>query len=177
MVNLLLPAFWRVGNLMKKIFVAAVLFCLFPFSAVYGWNGYVVKVLDGDSLRVKKGREIIEVRLYGIDCPEWGQDYGNKAKQYLKANVNQKTVTVEPKDIDRYGRTVALVSSSGRLMNRELVREGLAWMYPKYCKEQPLCSELKKKEHKARAQRRGLWGEKDPVSPWQWKWQNKKKRH
>ena len=157
-----------------KIFVAVVLIHISFLSTAYGWHGYVVKVLDGDSLRVKKGNAIIEVRLYGIDCPEWGQDYGNKAKQYLKRKINKKTVTVEPKDIDRYGRTVALVSSSERLMNRELVREGLAWVYPKYCREQPLCSELKKLQQKAKAGRRGLWREKNPVSPWYWKWQKNK---
>ena len=154
---------------MNKVLAATVLFCFLPLSTAYSWQGYVVKVLDGDSLRVKRGREIIEIRLYGIDCPEWGQDYGNRAKRYTKAKTYQRTVTVEPRDVDRYGRIVALISSSGRLVNRELVRNGLAWMYPKYCKKQPLCSELKKLENKARNRRLGLWRAKDPVSPWQWK--------
>lgn len=154
---------------MIKVFAAIVLFCLLPLSTAYSWQGYVVKVLDGDSLRVKRGREIIEIRLYGIDCPEWGQDYGNRAKRYTKAKMYKRTVNVEPRDVDRYGRIVALVSSSGRLINRELVRAGLAWMYPKYCREQPLCSELKKLQNKAKDRRKGLWRAKDPVSPWQWK--------
>ena len=158
---------------MIKVFAAIVLFCLLPLSTAYSWQGYVVKVLDGDSLRVKRGREIIEIRLYGIDCPEWGQDYGNRAKRYTKAKMYKRTVNVEPRDVDRYGRIVALVSSSGRLINRELVRAGLAWMYPKYCREQPLCSELKKLEKKAKDRRLELWRAKDPVSPWQWKRQKK----
>ena len=158
---------------MKKVLAATVLFCFFPFSTAYCWQGYVVKVLDGDSLRVKRGKEVIEIRLYGIDCPEWGQDYGNKAKRFTKAKMYKRTVNVEPRDVDRYGRTVALVSSSGRLINRELVRAGLAWMYPKYCKKQPLCSELKKLQNKARNRRMGLWRARDPVSPWQWKRQKK----
>ena len=103
---------------MIKVFAAIVLFCLLPLSTAYSWQGYVVKVLDGDSLRVKRGREIIEIRLYGIDCPEWGQDYGNRAKRYTKAKMYKRTVNVEPRDVDRYGRIVALVSSSGRLINR-----------------------------------------------------------
>lgn len=158
---------------MIKALAATVLFCLLPLSTAYCWQGYVVKVLDGDSLRVKRGKEVIEIRLYGIDCPEWGQDYGNKAKRFTKAKMYKRTVNVEPRDVDRYGRTVALVSSSGRLINRELVRAGLAWMYPKYCKKQPLCSELKKLQNNARKRRMGLWRAKDPVSPWQWKRQQK----
>jgi endonuclease YncB( thermonuclease family) len=158
---------------MIKALAATVLFCLLPLSTAYCWQGNVVKVIDGDSLRVKKGNEVIEIRLYGIDCPEWGQDYGNKAKRFTKAKMYKKTVNVEPKDVDRYGRTVALVSSSRGLINRELVRAGLAWMYPKYCKQQPLCSELKKLQNKARKRRMGLWRARDPVSPWQWKRQKK----
>ncbi len=160
---------------MKRIVAGTVLLCLLPFSAAYGWQGYVVKVIDGDSLRVKRNGGIIEIRLYGIDSPEWGQAYGNRAKRHLKSRVSHRTVTVEPRDVDRYGRTVALVSSSGRLMNREMVRQGLAWMYPKYCKEQPLCSDLRRVEEDARARRTGLWREKNPISPWHWKWQNKKR--
>lgn len=158
---------------MIKALAVTVLFCLLPLSTAYSWQGYVVKVLDGDSLRVKRGKEVIEIRLYGIDCPEWGQDYGNKAKRFTKAKMYKRTVNVEPRDVDRYGRTVALVSSSGRLINRELVRAGLAWMYPKYCKKQPLCSELKKLQNKAKKRRLGLWRAKNPVSPWQWKRQKK----
>ena len=147
---------------------------ILPFSTAHAWQGYVVKVLDGDSIRVKKGKEIIEVRLYGIDCPEWKQDYGNRAKQFTRSQLYHKTVEVDPIDIDRYGRTVALVTSSGQLISRELVRKGLAWVYLKYCRKQPLCTELEKLEDAARGQRRGLWKAKNPVSPWQWKRQNRK---
>lgn len=168
--------FMGIGNLMNKFFMLLILLCFFPLSMAYGWSGYVTKVLDGDSFRVRKGRETVEVRLYGVDSPEWGQAYGNRAKRYLKAKINRSAVTVSPKDVDRYGRTIALVSSSGLLLNRELVREGLAWMYPRYCKEQPLCSELKKIERKAMAGGRGLWRDKAPVPPWQWRRKHKKKR-
>jgi len=161
---------------MNNIFVVGILLFFLPLSSAYGWNGYVTKVLDGDSFRIKRGRKTVEVRLYGIDSPEWGQAYGNKAKRYLKSKINRTTVTVSPKDVDHYGRTIALVSISGRLMNRELVREGLAWMYPRYCKQQPLCSELKKLQLKAIAGRRGLWRDKVSIPPWQWRRKHKKKK-
>ncbi len=163
--------------MMRIMGVVLLVLCGGSFSSAWAWDGYVVKVIDGDSLRVKKGREIIEIRLYGIDSPEWGQDYGNKAKKVLKKKLYRKRVSVVSKDIDRYGRTVALVSSSSGLVNREMVREGYAWMYPKYCKQQPLCSEMKRLEQAARARRLGLWRAQSPVSPWHWKWQQRKKKH
>ena len=157
----------------RNIIYTVFFFCFFSPTVAWGWNGYVVRVLDGDSLRVKRDGTMVEIRLYGIDCPEWGQPFGDEARRYTAAKLHGKTVSIEPKDIDRYGRVVALVSRFGFLMNRELVREGLAWMYPRYCKEGPLCSEFKQLQEKARKSGRGLWRTGNPVSPWQWKWENK----
>jgi len=45
----------------------------------------------------------------------------------------RKMVTVRTRDTDRDGRTVAEVTlRDGRSLNREMVREGLAWWYRKY---------------------------------------------
>ena len=142
---------------------------LFQCTPSLAWNGTVVWVIDGDSLRVRHNGKIVEIRLYGIDTPEYNQDYSDKAKQCTRRLVYGETVSVEQKDIDRYGRIVALVTSRGKLVNRELVRRGLAWFYPRYCLKQPLCGELKTLENEARTARRGLWREQDPVSPWEWK--------
>lgn len=131
--------------------------------------GYVLRVLDGDSFRVRMGGKLQEIRLYGIDAPEYGQRYGSKAKRYLQSLVNKVTVTVIPKDVDRYGRIVALVKSHGRLVNRELVRNGYAWVYPKYCRQEPLCSQLTELELEARKHNRGLWRAKTPEPPWELK--------
>ncbi len=133
------------------------------------WHAQVIKVLDGDSIVVRRGGKTYEIRLYGIDAPEYRQAYSNKAKQYTKRLTYRRTVSLSTKDVDRYGRLVALVRCQGRLVNRELVRNGLAWVYPKYCRIPSLCRELKKLERQARKQRRGLWKQKHPVSPWEWK--------
>jgi len=150
------------------VFIVFALCCTAAHSA-QSWHGYVIKVLDGDSLRVRRGGAVYEIRLYGIDTPEYKQSYWKKAKRFTKSRTYKKTVTIEPRDVDRYGRIVALVKSQGRLVNRELVRDGLAWVYPKYCLEQPLCHEMKREETLARKELRGLWKEQNPLSPWQWK--------
>jgi endonuclease YncB( thermonuclease family) len=158
---------------MRIFFLCSLVVCIVPVSVVYGWQGQVVKVLDGDSIRVKKGRKIVEIRLYGIDTPEWKQPFGNKAKKFTRAALRGQTVVVKQRDVDRYGRVVALVWSSGKMVNRELVRNGYAWKYSRYCHQQPLCSELGRLEAEARRRRLGLWRGKNPVSPWQWKRENK----
>ena len=150
------------------IFLLLNFFILFNVSICYGWDGYVVKVLDGDSLRIKKGNTIIEVRLYGIDCPEYGQDFGNRAKRFSKKEVAHRTVAVQSMGKDSYGRTIGLVTYGGKSINRQLVKAGMAWVYTRYCHKKPFCSDLKKLENRAREQGIGLWQQKAPIPPWQW---------
>lgn len=145
-------------------------------SIVFAWQGVVVKVIDGDSMKVQRNGQIFEIRLYGIDTPEYRQPYSNKAKQFTNRLAYRQIVTVEEKDVDRYGRIVALVVSQGKMVNRELVNAGLAWYYPRYCHQQPLCAELDKLERKARKEGRGLWRDAKPVSPWEWKRRQKGNR-
>ena len=148
-------------------------FLLFAAGQAWGWEGVVVKVLDGDSLQVRREGRLVEIRLYGIDTPEYRQAYSTKARQFTREMLSKQTVAVEEKDVDRYGRIVALVSCQGRLVNRELVRAGLAWYYPRYCRSQPLCGELAVLEQGARTARLGLWADPQPVAPWEWKRQQR----
>lgn len=147
---------------------------IFWVSPALAWQGYVVKVLDGDSIRVKRAGKVYEIRLYGIDTPEYKQPFGKKAGQMTRRMLLHKSVAVQPVDVDHYGRIVALVSRNGRLVNQELVRQGAAWLYPRYCRRQPLCRELRKEEQEAREQHLGLWAGSNPLSPGQWKRLNKK---
>ena len=89
-------------------------------SSAQAWQGEEVKVLDGDTLQLKKGQEIIKVRLYGVDCPEKRQSFGPQATKFAERFIGNKKVTMETVNTDRYGRTVGLVSAGGKLLNREL---------------------------------------------------------
>ena len=133
------------------ILVSIVLLQFISSGEGLAMEGIVVKVIDGDSIKVLVDGIVKEVRLYGIDTPEYRQPYSNKAKQLTKRLADKQLVTIVTKDIDRYGRTVGVVFSRGKMVNRELVREGLAWFYQRYCLEQPLCGELKSLEAEARA--------------------------
>ncbi|WP_319588704.1 thermonuclease family protein [uncultured Desulfobulbus sp.] len=145
------------------------LFFLLWASPAIAWEGTVTRVLDGDSLRVNQGGQIVTIRLYGIDSPEYGQAFWRTAKDATSHLVQGKIVTVEPFDTDRYGRIVALVGVRGRSVNGELVRLGMAWVYPHYCKAQPLCRNLEELEQVARVQELGIWKDRNPVPPWVWK--------
>ena len=53
-------------------------------SALYvdNFSGQVVGVLDGDTIDVLHNGKAERIRLKGIDCPEKGQAFGKKAKQF-----------------------------------------------------------------------------------------------
>jgi micrococcal nuclease len=122
-------------------------------------------VSDGDTITVIANKTQVKVRLYGIDCPEGGQDFGRRAKQFTSGMVFGKTVTMKIMDTDRYGRTVANVIIDGKSLNEELVKAGYAWVYPQYCKISK-CKQWYKYESEARAQKIGLWSHPNPMPPW-----------
>ena len=111
------------------------------------------------------------IRLYGIDCPEKGQDWGQKAKQATADLVQDRIVQIVKKDTDRYGRIVAeIILPDGQSLNQELVKLGLAWWYIKYA---PKDQTLKSLENNAREAKIGLWSTTNPVPPWQWRHQKR----
>ena len=56
--------------------------------------------------------------------------------------------------------------ADGRMLNRELVREGACWWYQKYA---PGDTVLEGLEKYAREERKGLWADPQPVPPWEWR--------
>ena len=91
------------------------------------FTGKVVGVSDGDTISVIREGRAVKVRLHGIDCPEKGQPYGTKAKQYTSEMAFGKEVTVRIKDTDRYNRIVGeVILPDGLSLNKELVFVGLA---------------------------------------------------
>lgn len=129
-------------------------------------SGVVTSVKDGDTIEILYNKRPYRIRLNGIDCPEKSQAFGNRAKQYTSELCYRKLVTANITDTDRYGRYLAdIVLPSGRILNEELLKAGLAWHYKQYSKSKRL-AELERLSRKAR---RGLWSQKDPIPPWKFR--------
>lgn len=129
----------------------------------------VIGISDGDTLTVLHDQQQIKVRLAEIDAPEKAQAFGAKAKQSLSDMCFGKTAEIATQAKDRYGRTVARVRCDGIDANAEQVRRGMAWVYIKYSHD----SALPLFEQEARAARRGLWSDPNPVPPWDWRHRTK----
>ena len=140
-------------------------------SYPYSIHGTVVGVTDGDTIKVLRGKELFKIRLNGIDAPESKQAYGKKSKECLSSLVFGKDVEVIVREMDRYGRYVGDVMVGGKSANAELVAEGLAWHYTQYSKDASLAA----LEKEARAKRLGLWADRSPVPPWDFRHKKTKK--
>ncbi len=135
-------------------------------------TGKVVKIADGDTFTLLvNGNTKVRVRLHGIDCPENGQPFGNKAKQFTAEKIFGKQVIVEIKDKDRYGRTIGMVvTEEGENLNELLLKNGLAWHYKMHDKNPDWAAV----EKDARENGIGLWSYKDSMAPWDWRKKGRK---
>ncbi len=154
-------------------FIACWILFFFLVSPITGLaNEYlqviVTKVIDGDSIVIRYQDENLQVRLWGIDAPEWQQPFSQKAKKFTREKLKGRSIKLYPKSWDKYGRLVAMVWIEEKLFNLEIIKNGLAWVHIYYCKEK-ICTTWKDVESAARRNGVGLWADAKPVPPWIWK--------
>lgn len=126
----------------------------------------VVSISDGDTLTVlESGNKQVKIRLAYVDAPEKRQNYGARARESLASLCYGKDASYRVVDVDRYGRSVALVTCGGVQVNQAQVERGYAWAYRRYNPD-PAIDRL---EQAARAAKNGLWADAAPVPPWEFR--------
>jgi endonuclease YncB( thermonuclease family) len=94
-------------------------------------------IIDGDTIEIHGQR----IRLFGIDAPEHdqlceagGTQYrcGQQAALALSDQIGSQTVDCSPRDVDEYGRIIAVCSAAGVDLNAWMVRQGWALAYRHY---------------------------------------------
>jgi endonuclease YncB( thermonuclease family) len=148
--------------------------------------GRVVGVTDGDTITVlDAGKAQHKVRLAGIDAPEKGQPFGDRAKENLARLVFGQDARVDWHKTDRYGRLVGTVwvaspdsacrvkPDCAKTLDAGLAQltVGLGWHYKQYANEQApqQRGQYAFAEDEARAKRVGLWRDANPLAPWEWR--------
>ena len=135
-------------------------------------TGKVIAIADGDTLTALDRDQIQhKIRLVGIDAPEKKQAYGQRFKESLSELAFGREVAVETNKRDRYGREIGKVLVAGRDVNLVQVERGMAWWYRTYQKKQSANDRLlyKSAEGSAQAGRKGLWADKEPEAPWEFR--------
>ena len=120
-------------------------------------NGNVIKVIDGDTIRMKylrfpwsspnlnKGELLSEntliIRLAGVDAPETakfgnpGQELGDEVTDFVKKEILSSNIKVKLLSIDRYNRAVGLIKYRNGLklfekdLSQILLEKGYACVY------------------------------------------------
>lgn len=114
------------------------------------------QVVDGDSL-VVRGRQ---VRLSGIDAPEWDQTCtragkkwkcGAEAGAFLRSLVEGRVVSCAVEGLDKYKRALATCYLDGKDLNEAIVRAGWAVAYRRYSDRYVGAEEA------AKAEKSGIW--------------------
>lgn len=142
-------------------------------------QGKVVGVADGDTITVLDANNIQhKIRLQGIDAPETAQAFGQKSKQSLSQMVQSKQVTVVYQKKDKYGRTLGKVFHNGTDVCLEQINLGMAWHYKKYASDQPKEDRetYAQAELAARTKTIGIWKDKNPTPPWEFRIQKSSAR-
>jgi micrococcal nuclease len=125
-------------------------------------SGKVVTVIDGNTIEVFTAEnETYKILLFGIDSPELGQEFGEKAKRFLTKLILDKNVSVQVQGKDRLGNRLGIILIDGKDPRAQLLQEGLAWT----AERQPI-QELETIKEKAKEKGKGLWKEQEPTPPW-----------
>ncbi|MBM7419720.1 MULTISPECIES: thermonuclease family protein [Chryseobacterium] len=146
---------------------------LFPIIIFSQNKSYkVIGVKDCDTVEILMDGKPQIVRLSHIDCPEKKQPFGNNAKQFASDLCFGKKVKLSTGwKKDRNKRLLAeIILSNGKNLNKELVKNGFAWHYKKYSKD----NSYDDLEKQARKLKLGLWNDKMPTAPWEWRKSRKK---
>jgi endonuclease YncB( thermonuclease family) len=127
----------------------------------------VPRIIDGDTIRIGDTR----IRLHGIDAPELkqtcttgGKEWpcGREATNALIRIVGEQQVSCFQRDLDRYGRIVAVCRAGSVDLNAWMVSSGWAVAYKRFSMD------YVRDEDAARSARKGVWRGRF-VMPWDWR--------
>ena len=141
--------------------------------------GKVIYVTDGDTVVIRDTKlEEHAVRIISIDAPEKGrrgkpgQRYSEKSRQHLAGLVDGRGVNLVTRGRDDYGRVLARVWIGDTDVGLAQVCAGYAWVFEAFVDELPVAEQqlYRDCQIEAKANRRGLWRDAQPMPPWQWRY-------
>lgn len=131
-------------------------------------SGRVVDVTNGDTLTIlDESHTQHKIHLAAIVAPDLAQPFGREAKDMLSRLCNGQLAYINVVCKDKHGRPVGEVDCAGTNANEEMIRSGYAWVNREYAMGHGHLYPME--EEMARAEKRGLWADPNPVPPWEWR--------
>ncbi len=147
----------------------------------------VTWVSDGDTFTCSfASKQKTTIRLYRVDAPEIGQNYGRVAQKKLSELIRAKSVAIQTHGQDKYGRILGTIyypvcPANKRCpfpsdnINQKMLELGMVW-YDNFDKKNPNAT-YQQSEQKARQDKQGLWQQPHPIPPWKWRQYQAKKKN
>ena len=156
---------------MRKLFITLIFIIIPVLCSAQRFSVKVVGISDGDTFTAINSDNLqLKIRIYGIDAPEKKQAYGNKSKEYLSSLIFGKNITIDVQSQDGWGRYIAYVyTPEGKDVSLLMLQAGMAWHFVKYDNT----SSYELAENIARGSQRGLWSDKNPTAPWDFRSNNR----
>ncbi len=138
--------------------------------------GVVTRVADGDTFTLQtRNGEKYKVRCQAVDAPELAQEFGEESRSVYNELVYRKTVRVEVDKRDKYERIVGRIwcedPVTGTWFDVEeiMLKRGMVWHYSRYNDEEKLI----RAQAEAQRNRVGVWTQRNPKKPENWRIQNR----
>lgn len=130
----------------------------------------VVRIKDGDTAEILVGDFYLDVRFDHIDAPEitGSQPFSKASRKHVIKLLEGKEAYLLTQRVPKggFGRFLGVFyTTDGLNVNKDVLARGLAWHYSKYSKNKAY-EEL---ELCARKHTLGLWKDKRPIAPWNWR--------
>jgi len=140
-------------------------------------RGQVVSISDGDTLTIvaanpQQQQQHYRIRLSEIDAPETHQPFGRQSKQSLVDLCYGRGAIIQTSRRDRHGRIIGRVRCAGVDVNAEQVRRGMAWVFNSRNTDRNTDRNLQTLQSEARKSQRGLWLDRQPMPPWEYRAEN-----
>jgi endonuclease YncB( thermonuclease family) len=139
----------------------------------------LVRIFDGDSAIVRYEGETLHIRIAGIDAPEKGQPYADESRDRFVAFLKSPTARIDILKKDVFRRWLVRIEVNGEDLGETLLSEGNAWFFRRY--QSDLSPEVRRRydraERDARARKRGLWHDSEPVAPWDYRASKRKPKN
>ena len=141
------------------------LLCLITHSLPTLAGPIITYFYDGDTVKIEDGLRQYKLRITDIDAPERNQRYGKQARRALMKLCKKADVQVTLTGIDKYQRDLGYLTCNNTSVSEALVKQGYAWFNVRYSGNWA----LQAAENDARQAKRGLWKQKKPMPPWEWR--------
>lgn len=157
----------NVPHVIRILTLLALPLAFFSIGSAATLQGRVTEVVDGGTIVVVSVHQPIRVRLIAAAAPDKNQSYASVARQHLSDLILDKFVRVRFSALAD-GYLVGQVLLDERDISAQMIRDGVAWYDKSDASNitEPERQLYEASMEAARSERRGLWQDETPVSPW-----------